>query len=347
MGLPDAIRILGALMASVSVAALATPLARRVAVRTSFFDHPAGYKQHFRPTPYLGGTAVMAGVLAGTLLFDGFDDYKRMVVAALAICAVGTLDDRIGLGVTLRMVVQVFTAVALWAVDLGWTMLHNPTADLILTIVWVVGITNAFNLMDNQDGATGTVGAACGAGIGALALMQDALPLAIIAFSVSGACLGFLPYNLSKPAKIFLGDGGSMPIGLLIACTVMAIPDGRLDWTLLFALAPLAGLPILDTTLVVVSRLRRGAQVMSGGRDHLTHRLLALLGTERKVAIVLAVAQGALCALAIGLFQLDQRAVVAAGAAYVAAGAAIIALLETSPLTAQGGERLRTRERLS
>jgi UDP-GlcNAc:undecaprenyl-phosphate/decaprenyl-phosphate GlcNAc-1-phosphate transferase len=345
--LPDAIRILGALVGSASCAALLVPVARRVAVRTEFFDHPAGYKQHFQPTPYLGGAAVMGGVLAGTLLFDGFSDYKRMLVAALAICAVGTLDDRVGLGVTLRMLVQVLTAVALWAVNLGWTMLHNPMADLILTIIWVVGITNAFNLMDNQDGATGTVGAVCGAGIGALALMQGAVPLAVIAFAVSGACLGFLPYNLSKPAKIFLGDGGSMPIGLLVACTIMAIPDGRLDWTLLFAVAPLAGLPILDTTLVVTSRLRRGAPVLSGGRDHLTHRLLAVFGSERKVALVLAVAQAGLCGLAIGLFQLDQRAVVAAAAAYIAAGAAIVALLEISPLTAQTGERLRAGERLS
>ena len=220
----------------------------------------------------------MAGVTAGTLIFGAADDYKRLLVAALVLFAIGTLDDRVGLGVTLRLIAQVATAVALWAVDLGWTMLPGHTANLVLTIVWVVGITNAFNLMDNQDGATGSIGAVCGAGIGALALIQGAVPLGVIAFSFSGACLGFLPFNLAKPAKIFLGDGGSMPIGLLVACTIMAIPDGRLDWTLLFATAPLAGLPILDTTLVVVSRLRRGVPVLSGDRTHLTHRLLGDVG---------------------------------------------------------------------
>jgi UDP-GlcNAc:undecaprenyl-phosphate GlcNAc-1-phosphate transferase len=145
---------------------------------------------------------------------------------------------------------------------------------------------------------------------------------------VAGASLGFLRYNLARPAKIFLGDGGSMPLGLLIACTIMAIPDGRLDWTLLFATAPLAGLPILDTTLVVVSRLRRGDPVLSGHRDHLTHRLLVMLGTERKVAVVLAAAQAALCGLSIALFHLDQAAVLAAAGAYLVAGAAIITQLE-------------------
>jgi UDP-GlcNAc:undecaprenyl-phosphate/decaprenyl-phosphate GlcNAc-1-phosphate transferase len=326
----DEIRIVGALLTAFTVTLLAAPLAWKIAVRTAFFDHPVGYKEHSHPTPYLGGAAVMAGVLAGWLIFDAAADYKRLLVAAMVLFAIGTLDDRIQLGVTLRLTAQVATAVALWAVDLGWTMLPGDTADLVLTIVWVVGITNAFNLMDNQDGATGTVGAVCSAGIGALALIQGQAALAVIAFSVSGACLGFLRYNLAKPARIFLGDGGSMPIGLLVACTIMAIPDGALDWTLLFATAPLAGLPILDTTLVVVSRLRRGAPVLSGGRDHLTHRLLGMVGSERKVALILAVAQAALCGLSIALFQLDPEAAVATAVAYLVVGVGAIALLETA-----------------
>jgi UDP-GlcNAc:undecaprenyl-phosphate GlcNAc-1-phosphate transferase len=338
MAISDEIRVVGALAAAFVVTLLAVPVARRIAVRIGFFDHPAGYKGHSAPTPYLGGAAVIAGVLAGTLIFDAAADYKRMLAAALIVCAIGTLDDRIQLGVMLRLIAQVLTAVALWAVDLGWTMLHNPTADLVLTIIWVVGITNAFNLMDNQDGATGTVGAVCAAGIGTLALIQNAVPLALIAFSVAGACLGFLPYNLSRPAKIFLGDGGSMPIGLLVACTIMAIPDGRFDWTLLLVVAPLAGLPILDTTLVVASRLRRGEPVMSGGRDHLTHRLLAIAGTERRVAAILAVSQAGLCGLSIALFETNQQVVVAVAAVYMTIGAAVIAALEMAPLLAARAE---------
>src|SRR5262245_30714157 len=97
----DAIRIIGALVAATGVAFLTTPLARRLAVRTAFFDHPVGYKGHSRPTPYLGGLAVMAGLLAGSVIFDGADAYKRLIVAALAIGVVGVLDDRLGLGVTL------------------------------------------------------------------------------------------------------------------------------------------------------------------------------------------------------------------------------------------------------
>jgi UDP-GlcNAc:undecaprenyl-phosphate/decaprenyl-phosphate GlcNAc-1-phosphate transferase len=202
-----------------------------------------------------------------------------------------------------------------------------------------VGITNAFNLMDNQDGAAGTVGAVSSTGIGALALTQGAVPLAVIAFSVAGACLAFLRYNLAKPARIFLGDGGSMPIGLLVACSVMAVPDGALDWTLLFATAPLVGLPILDTALVMLSRARRSMPLLSGARDHLTHRLLAMVGSERTVALILAAAQAFLCGLSIALFHLDQAAVVAATAAYLTIGAAIIALLESVTLGPAPEER--------
>jgi UDP-GlcNAc:undecaprenyl-phosphate GlcNAc-1-phosphate transferase len=335
----EEVKVLGALLTAFVVRLLATPIARRIAVRTEFFDHPVGFKRHSRPTPYLGGTAVIAGVLAGTLIFGAAEAYTRLLVAALVICAIGTLDDRVQLGVTLRLIAQVLTAIACWTVDLGWTMLGSETANLALTIVWVVGITNAFNLMDNQDGAAGTVGAVSSAGIGVLALIQSAVPLAVIAFSVAGACLAFLRYNLTKPAAIFLGDGGSMPIGLLVACTVMAVPDGTLDWALLFATAPLVGLPILDTTLVVVSRLRRGAPVLSGGRDHLTHRLLAMVGSERTVSLILAAAQAALCGLSIAFFHLDQATVLVATAAYLTIGVAIIAMLEAMALAPAPEER--------
>src|SRR5262249_51850695 len=207
----DEIRIVGALLTSFAVVLVATPAARRLAVRMGFLDHPVGYKGHARATPYLGGAAVLTGILVASLIFDAAHDYKRMLFAAILLCVIGTIDDRVQLGVAVRLFAQTGTAVALWAVDLGWTNLNSSSANLALTIVWVVGITNAFNLMDNLDGATGTVAGVCGAGIGTLALMQGAVPLAVIAFSITGACLGFLRYNLARPAKIFLGDGGSMP----------------------------------------------------------------------------------------------------------------------------------------
>jgi UDP-GlcNAc:undecaprenyl-phosphate/decaprenyl-phosphate GlcNAc-1-phosphate transferase len=338
-GAPEEIRLAGVFLLSFLVTVIAVPAARSLATRTGFLDHPVGYKAHSQPTPYLGGAAVMAGIVAATSAFGVADDFTRLLAAALLLFVLGTLDDRVGLGVTPRLIAQVATAVALWAVDMGWTMLPGEALNLLLTILWVVGITNAFNLMDNLDGATGTVAGVSTAGAGALALIHGDAVLAVVAFAVSGACAGFLPYNLAKPAKIFLGDGGSMSLGVLVAGAIMAVPDGTLDWTLLFASAPLAGLPILDTALVVISRYRRGAPILSGGRDHLTHRLLTGLGSERRVALTLAVSQAALCGLALGLHELDPNGVAAASAVYLALGAAVIALLETAPFSPATAER--------
>src|SRR5438045_899204 len=102
----DEIRVAGALLVAFAMTMLATPVALRLAVRTAFFDHPVGYKEHSRPTPYLGGLAVMAGILAASFVFEAAADYKRMLAAALLICAIGTLDDRVQLGVFLRGIAQ-------------------------------------------------------------------------------------------------------------------------------------------------------------------------------------------------------------------------------------------------
>ena len=338
-GAPDEIRVAGAFVVSLLITLAATPWAWRLALRMGLLDHPVGYKAHRSSTPYLGGAAVLAGILATLLLFGVADDFRVLVASALILFAIGTLDDRIGLGVFPRLLPQVLIAVALWEVNLGWTIVDADVPNLLLTIVWVVGITNAFNLMDNLDGAAGTVASVSTAGAGALALTQGDAGLAVVAFAVSGACAGFLPYNLARPAKIFLGDGGSMPLGVFVACTIMAVPDGTLDWTLLFASAPLAGLAILDTALVVISRYRRGATILSGARDHLTHRLLSGLGSERRVALTLAVSQAALCGLALGLHELDPEGVIAAAAVYLALGAAAIALLETAAFAPPRAER--------
>jgi UDP-GlcNAc:undecaprenyl-phosphate GlcNAc-1-phosphate transferase len=189
-------------------------------------------------------------------------------------------------------------------------------------------VTNAFNLMDNMDGAAGTVALASSLGTGVMALIADDPTLAVFAFALGGACAGFLPSNLAKPSRIFLGDGGSLPIGFLIAAMIMACPPESSGLTGLLAAAPLVGLPIFDTVLVVISRYRRRVTIYTGGRDHLTHRLKAMLGSAQRVALALAFAQGMLCLLAIVLHGLDRTAVIEAAAGYLACGLALLLLLE-------------------
>jgi UDP-GlcNAc:undecaprenyl-phosphate GlcNAc-1-phosphate transferase len=168
--------------------------------------------------------------------------------------------------------------------------------------------------------------------LGVLALVQGSPELAAIAFALAGSCLGFLRYNLASPARIFLGDGGSMPIGFVVAALIMAMPGAhQLGWTFVLVAVVLVGLPALDTTLVIVSRLRRGAGVFEGGRDHLTHRLRCKLGTERRVARVLAAAQGALVGLGAALLASGNAPLALFGAVVLIVGGIIVVALLESP----------------
>jgi UDP-GlcNAc:undecaprenyl-phosphate GlcNAc-1-phosphate transferase len=312
---------------------VATPLMIRVAVRTAFFDSPTGYKGHARPTPYLGGAAIMAGILAAMLAVRGAAGGHGVIVGCgLAIWLAGTVDDRIGLPISARMSLESTIAVLLWSTGHGWDVFHSAAGDLTLTVFWVVGVVNAFNIMDNMDGAAASMGAVCAAGAGVLALVSGDAALAPLCFALAGACAAFLPRNLATPSRIFMGDGGSLLIGLLAAALMMGVVGpGYLGASGVIVAALLVGLVILDTTLVVVSRSRGGRPVLSGGRDHLTHRLARRIGPPRNVALALAGAQVALCAVTIGVAQAGIGWVVLAGAAGVMLGAALIWVLERSP----------------
>jgi UDP-GlcNAc:undecaprenyl-phosphate GlcNAc-1-phosphate transferase len=317
-----------------------TPLAIGIAERTDSFDHPRGYKAHANPTPYLGGIAVLGGFTIAVLAAaQGLGRLWPILVGAIALCVAGILDDRHTVGPGTRLLVEVVAALGLFAAGLGWEYLPTDGANLVLTILFVVGVVNAFNLMDNQDGAAGTVAMVTVAGTFVLALIEGSVARAALCLALAGACGGFLPYNLAGPARIFLGNGGSTPLGFIVAAAIMSVEGGaEIGWVMVLVTVVLVGLPALDTALVIVSRLRRGARVYHGGRDHLTHRLLVKLGSVRRVALALGVAQAALWAVGVGLYQADQGLALAGASACIVLGLAAVALLETSrwapPLTA-------------
>lgn len=333
--MPEAATLALAFAGAFGAALVSVPLAIRLAWRTSFLDRPVDYKQHGGATPYLGGAAVVAAFLPVALLVLGGEPARVwwIVGGALLLCAVGTFDDRVNLGPLPRLAIEAGVGAALWGVGLGWYALGSDVAGLALTIFWVVGLVNAFNLMDNLDGATGTVGMVCAAGAAGAVVSNSGFALAAVALALSGSCAGFLTQNLKRPARIFLGDGGSMPIGFVVAAVTMFAfrdPNGP-SAIAVVAAAPMAGLAILDTTLVMVSRARRGVPLLSGGRDHVTHRLLRVLGTPQRVALVLGTVQACLCGLAVGLLQASWTAVATAGFLYIAVGAATILFLDRSP----------------
>jgi UDP-GlcNAc:undecaprenyl-phosphate/decaprenyl-phosphate GlcNAc-1-phosphate transferase len=330
--LPDELRLTLAFAIGFGAALVTVPLAIRVAWRTDFLDRPVGYKKHARATPYLGGAAVMLAFLpAALLLGGGASQFGVIVVCALGLAVVGVVDDRVGLGPLPRVLAEVAAATALWSAGLAWYVSESETVNLLVAIFWVVGVVNAFNLMDNLDGAAGTVGTVSAAGAGVLATVEGDPVLGALALSLAGACGGFLPFNLARPASIFLGDGGSMPLGFVVAAVVMGISEhAGLGQAAVVAAALFVGLPALDTALVVLSRRRRGTAVLSGARDHLTHRLLGSLRTPRAVALALGLTQATLCVVGLLLFQAASAAVFVFGAMYFVLGVAVILMLDSS-----------------
>lgn len=330
--LPDELRLTSAALVSLTAVWILTPLALKLAVRTGFYDHPVGYKAHRAPTAYLGGAAVLSGFLLGAVLFgQGFSRFAPILACALGLSVLGTLDDRFAVRPSYRILGEVVAAAILWHYGLGWSFLQSGFEELVLTTIWIVGFTNSFNLMDNMDGAASTVAAVCSAGLGLQSLAEGDAGLAAFALALSGACLGFLRYNLraGAPARIFLGDGGSMPIGFIVAATAMNIPvDERLGWPVLLVGALFLAIPVLDTLLVVVSRTRRRMSIATAGRDHLTHRLHTTLASARVVAAALAVTQAGVSLFAIAAARTGRTTIIVAALGFLGLGAAAIAVLE-------------------
>ncbi|MGH2743863.1 MAG: hypothetical protein ACRDN8_15590, partial [Thermoleophilaceae bacterium] len=190
--MPDEARLAGAVLISLTAVWLLTPVARRLAVRAAFYDHPTGYKAHPAPTAYLGGAAVMAGfMLSVAAVGENLSRWWPIIVCAAGLTVLGTLDDRHTVRPRYRLAAELGAAAVLWHFDLGWTFLGSDLEQLILTGAWIVGFTNAFNLMDNMDGAASIVAAACATGIAAHALVVGgAAGLAIVALALAGSCLG-------------------------------------------------------------------------------------------------------------------------------------------------------------
>jgi UDP-GlcNAc:undecaprenyl-phosphate GlcNAc-1-phosphate transferase len=328
--LTEAGRLAMAFVLAATLAAAAVPAAIAIARRTGFLDAPSGYKAHVRPTPYLGGAAVMAAALLSTLLLrEELDRYWPLLLGTAGLLVVGTIDDRLRLSPWPRLAIEAVAAWLLWREGLGWAFTGSDLADLLLTVFWIAAVVNAFNLMDNLDGAAASVAAVSAAGACALAAISGATGAALIAISLCGALIAFLRYNLARPARIFLGDGGSMPTGFLLAGVLMVIPMGELSgWSVLVAATIIVGLPIFDTALVIVSRLRRGAPVLSGATDHTTHRLCAVLGTPHAVSLILAIIQALLCLAAIQVSQLGKGAAIALGCSALLVGLGMIATAE-------------------
>ncbi len=282
------------------------PACRAVAVRLGYTARPRQDRWHSRPTALLGGVAIAVTVLVLHLGMQGPSALPLLVIGASAIFGLGLVDDLISLKPSTKLIGEIAIAAlfVFFGYRLGWS--DSLTVDMLLTMFWIVGLTNALNLLDNMDGLCAGIGIITGSALlAAFVINAGVTPEAKYLALLLGALVGFLVYNF-HPASIFMGDSGSLFVGLNLAVLTLGSSnnDGRVSGDVLSIIAaPMLVLlvPIFDTALVTASRILSGRSVAQGGRDHSSHRLVAMgLSERRAVAVLWALAAlGGILALSI------------------------------------------------
>lgn len=315
------------ILVAAAITYLTTGVIRSLMVRAGKVAEIRTRDVHTQPTPRLGGVAMFSGFLAAVFLAAqlpaltrGFmpitPEMNAVVWAAFAIVVVGVLDDLYELDAITKLIGQLLSAIVLSVLGLSWTLLYLPVGDgttvvldqvqaTIVTTIFTVAVVNAINFVDGLDGLAAGLGMIAGGAIllFSLTVLHDqggavsAYPPAIIAAGLVGVCLGFLPHNF-EPSRIFMGDSGSMLIGLLLAAASTSA-SGKINMSL-YGTADIVALmspiivvvaavfvPVLDLVLAVVRRLARGTSPFSADKMHLHHRLLSLGHTHRRTVLVL------------------------------------------------------------
>jgi UDP-GlcNAc:undecaprenyl-phosphate GlcNAc-1-phosphate transferase len=272
------------------VASLAlTAVVRAAARRFGIVARPRQDRWHSQPTVLLGGLGIFAAFAAGVGLFVPVDArLVPLLLGAMVISLVGLIDDLHGLKPFVRLVVQVAVAasVVYFGLELKWTTV--PVVDNIITIFWMVGITNAINLLDNMDGLAGGITVICCAFLSITFALNGQADFALLPGVLAAAVAGFLVFNF-HPASIFMGDCGSTFLGFTLGGMALLSTAGRSRSLAAVLVGPVLIflIPIFDTTLVTVTRKLSGRPASQGGRDHMSHRLVAMGMSEVRAVLTL------------------------------------------------------------
>lgn len=277
------------------------PIVRKFALQVGWADQPNARRLNREPLPNAGGLAIYAGVIAAVVLASLLRpiEIEKVLAQVLTILLggsilvlVGFIDDQFSLPANVRMLIQILTALLLVAngieIQLDFGTPIDSTLSILLTVLWVVAITNAINLMDGMDGLVGGIGFITAMNLLAVsAQFPNRAAATLVLAALGGAALGFLRHNF-HPSRIIMGDAGAYFFGYVLAATSII---GKLQVTTVFSLVTpvlFLLLPVLDTTQVVVRRLMAGKNPMSTpGKDHLHHRLLAWGLSQRHAALIL------------------------------------------------------------
>jgi UDP-GlcNAc:undecaprenyl-phosphate/decaprenyl-phosphate GlcNAc-1-phosphate transferase len=289
----------------------ATPIARRVAPRLGVMDVPNPRKVHARPMPLLGGAVIVIASMATLLIFQDRFEFQQLITILLGaafMSLLGVYDDRWGLRPILKLLGQILAACLLILSGVRVMSFPFEWLNFLVSLIWIVGLTNSLNLLDNMDGLSSGVAAVCAAFFMVTAALSRQTYVGALAAALLGAALGFLFYNFN-PASIFMGDTGSLFLGFLLAAIGIKLrfPD-NVPFVTWMVPVLIMGIPIFDTTLVFLSRLRRGQNPLTTpGKDHVSHRLVGLGFTTREAVMIHYLASGAFGLAAILVTQSNVR----------------------------------------
>ena len=267
------------------------PLIRNISLRLGVVDAPKEDRWHKKPTPRVGGIAIFIS-FAATLLVIAFvippeEMQWALLTGSLIIFLLGVLDDRAPLSPAAKLIGQILAAAIVVFFGRNLEFFDLEILNIIFTFGWLVGITNAFNLLDNMDGLAGGVALIAAVMLSLMFWQVKTFDLLLISLALGGGTLGFLIYNF-PPASVFMGDGGSLFLGFTLASLAIAqVPRASNLLAILGVPTLIFLLPILDTGMVTITRIMRGQSPAQGGKDHTSHRLIAFGLSERQTVLVL------------------------------------------------------------
>ena len=292
-------QLFGIFLAMAIAAFLITPLFRALARAKGVLDYPGGRKHQKKPVPYLGGLAISLpiSIASLTLLILDIDSgvkneiYLGLILPSVIIAGVGLLDDIYELSPKVRFISQsivgLITSLLLFLNGTGIEILDNSLLNGLLTSLWVVGIINAVNFIDNMDGLATGIAIIASFAFFIISFNNGQYLVAALSVALAGSCTGFIFWN-KKPASIYLGDAGALYIGFLLAAISIRIDINQLPLIdRIFIPILILIIPFIDTTQVVISRIYRGKSPFQGGRDHISHLLLDKGLSEKKVVITI------------------------------------------------------------
>jgi len=291
----EIIYLLAALVLAGLIAFTTTPAVSVLAYKIGAIDVPRDNRRmHKKPVPRIGGLAIFAGFVFASLVFcDITPELVSIYVGGLIIVAVGVIDDCISINAWVKLLAQI--GVALIAVSQGVVMeyinffgtyVHFGVWAIPITVIWIVGLTNAINLIDGLDGLACGVSAICSISLLMVMLLKGEYVVALLTAIVVGSCLGFLPCN-SNPAKIFMGDTGALFLGYTMA--VISVSGLFKTHTVISFMIPLSifGLPLCDTAFAFTRRILHGKSPFSADRGHLHHRLIDMGFNQKQSVYIL------------------------------------------------------------